>query len=89
MKLQCGYDRRKNPSINEYRHLTKEEIMSLSGYALVICNDGKVRTAKINGAVKTWKSDANRIEVPVKYNMYKYARMSLPEALARFVVRVD
>jgi len=27
---------------------------------------------KVNGQVKTWKRDANRIRVPLKHGLYKY-----------------
>lgn len=37
------------------------------GVSLVI---SWARRVKVNGAVRTWKRDANRIEVPVKYGMY-------------------
>jgi hypothetical protein len=34
---------------------------------------GDARRAKLNGRVRTWKRDANRVEIPVKYGMYEYA----------------
>ena len=34
--------------------------------------DGTARHAKVNGAVRTWKRDPNRVEVPVKYGLYEY-----------------
>jgi hypothetical protein len=30
------------------------------------------RQAKVNGRLRTWKRDANRIELPLKYGMYEY-----------------
>ena len=30
------------------------------------------KMVKVNGAVRTWKRDANRIEVPCKYGLYEY-----------------
>lgn len=70
------------------RHMTLAEVKELSGYADIIGNDGTLRTVKINGAVKTWKTDPGRIEVPVKYGMREYARFDTAEALRRFVVRI-
>ena len=35
--------------------------------------DGTARQAKVIGAVRRWKRDCNRIEVPIKYGMYEYA----------------
>jgi hypothetical protein len=34
---------------------------------------GAVRV-KVNGAVKRWKREPGRIEIPVKYGMYEYGR---------------
>jgi hypothetical protein len=36
-------------------------------------NDGMARQCKVNGAVRRWKRDLTRIEIPVKYGMYEYA----------------
>lgn len=33
---------------------------------------GNARTVKVNGKVRTWKRDPNRIEVPYKYGLYEY-----------------
>ena len=33
---------------------------------------GQSRTVKVNGRVRTWKRDPNRIEVPYKYGLYEY-----------------
>lgn len=33
---------------------------------------GNARTVKVNGKVRTWKRDPNRIEVPCKYGLYEY-----------------
>lgn len=70
------------------RRMTLDEVKALSGHAEFIANDGKLRTLKINGAVRTWKRDATRVEVPVKYGMREYATFDTAEALRRFVVRV-
>ena len=35
-------------------------------------NDDTARQCKVNGAVRTWKRDQNRVEVPVKYGMCEY-----------------
>ena len=85
LELVSAYDRPTNPPIRRYRRLTLAEIRALSGHALVIRNDGKVAQVKINGAVKTWKRDPSRVEVPVKYGLYEYARFDTAEALRRFV----
>lgn len=33
---------------------------------------GDARRAKVNGKVRTWKTQKDRIEIPVKYGMYEY-----------------
>lgn len=37
-----------------------------------IGNDGTARRAKVNGKVRTWKRDAERVEIPYKYGLYEY-----------------
>ena len=34
--------------------------------------NGVSRTVKVNGKVRTWKRDPNRIAVPYKYGLYEY-----------------
>lgn len=34
--------------------------------------NGYARQVKVNGKVRTWKRDANRVEVPFKYGLYEY-----------------
>lgn len=73
------------------RRMTLDEIKALrSGQSvLIVANDGTLRNAKINGAVRLWKRDPDRVEVPVKYGLYEYARFGTYEAIYRFVVVVD
>ena len=84
-----GYDRNKVKRRVRVRRLTLDEIKSLVNHADIIANDGTLRRVKINGRVRTWKRDASRVEVPVKYGMYEYATFGANEALQRFVVVVD
>lgn len=37
-----------------------------------LSTDGTARNAKVNGVVRTWKHNPNRVEVPVKYGLYEY-----------------
>ena len=37
---------------------------------------GNARTVKVNGAVRRWKRDRTRIEVPFKYGMYEYGTLT-------------
>jgi len=36
---------------------------------------GKARQVKVNGKVRTWKRDPNRVEVPFKYGLYEYGTL--------------
>jgi hypothetical protein len=83
-----GYDRSKKKRTVRVRRMTRAEVLALSGHADFLARDGTLRTLKINGRVRTFKRDPDRVEVPVKYGMYEYATLSLQEALDKFVVRV-
>jgi hypothetical protein len=58
----------------EFRRMTLEEGKTLKyGDSIwVLARDGSARRAKVNGAVKRWKREPDRIEVPFKYGMYEY-----------------
>jgi hypothetical protein len=88
MQVFAQSDRKVNPTHIEVRPMTRDEVMALryGSHPSVILNNGRLGTVKINGAVRTWKRDANRVEIPVKYGMYECATLDLSEALRRFVV---
>lgn len=67
-------DRRKQPEQREYRPMTLAEAKELSygDHPHVILNSGRVGVVKVNGAVRRWKREPDRIEVPAKYGMYEY-----------------
>lgn len=76
-----------------YRHLTEAEIRALGAgdHVLVIDNNGReVVRVKVTGRIRTWKRDANRIEIPLKYGFYSTgcAVFGLTEALDRMVTEV-
>ena len=79
MYLSLASDRHVNPEKREYRFITKEETLKLGSkgwtHLDVLCHDGKVRNVKVNGRVRTWKSNPDRIEVPYKYGMYDYGTL--------------
>ena len=81
-------DRKVKPTPVYVRPMTRQEVMALSygNHPAVILNDGRLGECKVNGAIKTWKREPDRIEIPVKYGMYECARFDLAEALRRFVV---
>ena len=73
-EAHSGYDRRKKPEKKRWRYMTLEEGRALSygDHVKFLSVQGDVRDVKINGAVKTWKRDADRTEIPFKYGMYEY-----------------
>ncbi len=74
-QLPNGYDRKKqemmtfrNPAnvAEMYNHCSTHQHIWFQA------QDGTARQAKVNGQVRTWKRDPNRIEIPLKYGMYEY-----------------
>ena len=59
----------------EFRPMTLEEakLLNYGDHIWFLANDGSARQVKVNGQVKRWKRDPDRIEVPVKYGMYEHA----------------
>lgn len=83
-----GYDRNKVKRRYVVRTMTLDEVKALQGGQQVkfLDNHGMLRDIRINGRVRTWKRDAERVEVPVKYGFREYATFDTAEALRRFVV---
>jgi len=83
-------DRKKTPTPIKVRRLTRDEVMTLghSRHVPVILNNGRLGECKINGAIRTWKREPDRIEIPIKYGMYEFGTFDLADALGRFVVEV-
>ena len=38
--------------------------------------DGTPQRWKVNGKVKTWKSNSNRVQVPLKHGLYYYGYLT-------------
>jgi hypothetical protein len=75
MILKDYYTRR----LKQYRFLTREEMLQLSYEEQVLLySDRKeaVVRVKVNGKVRTWVWDSERIEVPWKYGMYDYGTVN-------------
>jgi hypothetical protein len=49
-----------------------ERICTLQSHVIVETHNGDARQCKVNGRVRRWKRDRNRIEIPLKYG-YEYA----------------
>jgi len=73
MTVKSGY---RNGETRQYRApvdvAEMVEYCDSHSHIEVLDRNGRWRTVKINGKVRTWKRDANRIEVPYKYGMYEY-----------------
>lgn len=71
--VRDGYDR-----THKHRYRNPRDIKEMIEYCGkmshidFIANDGTARKCKINGAIRTWKRDPNRVEVPIKYGLYEY-----------------
>ena len=61
----------------QFRPMTLDEVKQLTygQHVWFRAVQGDARRAKVNGAPKTWKRDATRVELPLKYGLYEYARM--------------
>jgi hypothetical protein len=74
MKLTTNTEaKKKNPEFKDYRPITLDEAKGLhyGDHCQVLLNNGRAGTVKINGRVKRWKRDTDRIEIPVKYGLYE------------------
>ena len=70
MQLAMHSDTRKTPKLHEYRPMTHEEAKQLSAGdhpAIRLPHSGRVGYIKVDGAVKRWKREPERFEVPAKY----------------------
>lgn len=90
MEYALQSDRKVIPTMLPYRAMTEPEVRALrSGQSVsLVLNNGRVGSVRLNGKVRTWKRDATRLEIPIKYGLYEFATFSLSEALARFVVEL-
>ena len=88
MRLIDGYARPVGLT-GEYREMTRSEVRSLSygDRVTFIDNDGRVRYLKINGRIRTYKRDPERIEIPVKYGWRETATL-YAHNMGRLVVRI-
>jgi hypothetical protein len=72
--------------------MTVEEAKNLfSSHGHALSHLGEIRRVKFNGAVKTWKRDPSRVEVPCKYGMYECFRdfSSNGETLNQLIILLD
>lgn len=71
----CGSGNSKKKTIKPWKPLTVRELKALSYGDRVsfISRMRDVRTVKVNGAPKTWKTRPNDVKVPLKYGLYEFA----------------
>lgn len=70
---------------------SKEELLRLfeqNTHLWFKSNQGDARQCKVNGAVKTWKTQPDRFEFPIRYGLYEAARLSLDEAMSKILVEI-
>jgi len=90
IKLRSRYDRRKSAPLLEFRPITLDEVKSLRPGDRVTCisNQNDAIEVRVTGMVKTWKRDATRVQVPVKYGLYESGYIT-ERNISRFLVAVD
>lgn len=70
------YDRHVHRPLVLFRSITKEELLAKQvrfgtiPQLWFLDRYGEARQMRLNGKVKTWKRDPDRIEVPCKYGFY-------------------
>jgi len=88
---QCGDEHQSRCIGDEYcekcielmlpKELTLEEAKNLKHGDIIhqtsfFNSDATCRRWKVNGKVKTWKTDPSRIEIPLKHGMYVYGTLT-------------
>jgi hypothetical protein len=76
-QLRSGYANRGKPGeLMTFRNPANVAEMfnhcNTNSHIWVRTQHNTARQVKVNGAVRTWKRDPNRIEVPCKYGLYEY-----------------
>ena len=86
--VKDGYDRNKHKREHKVRYMTLDEVKALDWRSNLkfIANDGTLRVIRLNGAIKRWKREPDRVEVPLKYGLRECVRLSGEEACKRLVV---
>lgn len=87
--LPLHSDRTKEPALLNWRGMTDAEILKLrygDHVHVILNNNNGVGSVKINGKVRIWKRNPERIEVPVKWGLREFAVFSFTDCRARFLV---
>ena len=56
-------------TLEQAKNLKRGEILH---HVRNVNSDGSAQRWKVNGIPKTWKTQPNRVKVPVKYGLYTY-----------------
>ena len=91
IELTDGYDRASKRIMKFRNPVDVAEMVnhcSVHTHIWFHANDGTARRIKVNGAVRTWKRDPNRIEVPVKYGLYEYGTFDASD-IARILIPLE
>lgn len=78
LELVDGYDRGTKAGKRKLRFRNPASIAEMithcdsNSHIWFQSTDGTARQCKVNGKVRTWKRDPNRVEVPIKYGLYEY-----------------
>jgi len=89
--LRDGYDRNRKTVLSFRNPVDVAEMIHWCGshsHLWFHSNDGTARRIKVNGKVRTWKRDKNRVEVPVKYGLYEYGTFTAYD-ISRILIPVD
>lgn len=60
-----------------------------SSHVWFLAANGTAKRAKINGKVRTWKRNPQRVEVSLKYGLYEHYTFNAYEMLTRLLIEED
>lgn len=77
--VHIGYSGKKNSTLTVRNPVTIDEMdrhCTADTHIWLLDNYGEARRVKVNGKVRRWKRDRDRIEVPYKYGLYEYGTLT-------------
>lgn len=90
MKLFC-YDGKRGRMEFRFARSVDEAVEWCAKHQHVwfLCNAGDARQVKVNGAVRRWKREPKRVEVPIKYGLYEYSTFREHDLMRRLLIPVE
>lgn len=78
--IPSGYTKRGKKELKTFTPVTLQQVLDwvkLSDWTCPThfwfqCPDGNARQVRRNGKIRTWKRDANRVEISFKYGLYEH-----------------